>query len=308
MSEPENSQIPEGRAPEEQPEVLEDGAAGMIGFFVLLVGGGAVLVSGLSCINVLFDLNMSLGVAGAGSALPRHWEGALGLGAAGLILMALGWLIGISGPLWKALFANKIVGVIGVTAMLFAGYQGCLQFSYHDKGGKLQWAGSKGKLDVIEDLLARDAEQTDICDAVDNALIKRRHEAFALLLPALEDVNACDAEEHILHLALHFGGPDSVRLLLATGLKKAEQHDDDDLTDFIRGRHTALEESDLIETVQLMIAAGWDPMVESTANPGVTGLKVAQDYGLDELERFLLALTAPPATPPAAEPTEPAAP
>src|SRR5688572_12433786 len=69
-----------------QDKQAEGGVLGILG---LLIGGGCLLIAGVSVINVAFDLDLALSVHGTSTALPTSYEEVIGLAACGLLVVGL---------------------------------------------------------------------------------------------------------------------------------------------------------------------------------------------------------------------------
>ncbi|WP_146157253.1 hypothetical protein [Enhygromyxa salina] len=96
--------------PESKPK-REMGAVGMIS---MLIGFAILAVTVLSAANTAFDLNLALGSHGATSPLPNNWEAVIGLGAAGVLWIALTYFGSTVVGMFKDAKGNtgKRVGVI----------------------------------------------------------------------------------------------------------------------------------------------------------------------------------------------------
>ena len=153
----------QGAAPKTKREI------GIFGGICMLIGLAILGVTLISAVNTAFDLNLALGSHGTATPLPKTWDAVIGLGAAGVLLIALTLFGSRVRTMYQdakgkpALRALILVGALGLLVAAGRGIQViALTMTY---GSMLAYyCTDVGSIDDVEDRLeGATPEELDAC-------------------------------------------------------------------------------------------------------------------------------------------------
>lgn len=243
----------------------ESSERGILGFLVMAVGGGCLLIALVGVLNTALNLKLALSVSGSSTPLPSSWDEVIGLAAVGVLLIGLT----LFGGLVRRKFAEAkgrplvrvgiIVGALALLGLVGRGLQiVALKSTY---GSMLAYYATDGDLDDVKAELAKGPDREALDSAVSRAAQYNNAGALALLLKAGADMRDSSRPEDRRRCALVGRSHDFIKTALDHGVKPdACPNGETAVWEAVRhGR----DDQEVAKTVALLIGAGWS----ATATP-----------------------------------------
>lgn len=155
-------------------------------FGIIFIGMGLLggLISLLSAIGILFDLDIAFGTRGAKSALPKDWIACAAIAVLSLLFAALGGVLH-SDRVARFFRSHRAARYGLVLALPVLGYAGFIQLRYFNHGGKLQWAAATNQIAVIEEMIAEgDFDDASLSESYSKAVHFENADAIEALRQA----------------------------------------------------------------------------------------------------------------------------
>lgn len=237
----------------------ETSERGILGFLVIAIGAGCLLVALASVFNTAFDLKLSLSVYGTSTPLPRSWDEVIGLAAVGVLLIALTLFGGLVRRQFAAAKGKPLVRVgiiVGAVALLGLVGRGlqivALKGTY---GSMLAYYATDGDLDDVKAELARGPDREALDNAVSRAAQYNNAGALALLLKAGADMRDSTSPESRRRCALVGRSHDFIKTAIDHGVKPdACPNGETAVWEAVKhGR----DDQEVAKTVALLVGAGW---------------------------------------------------
>ncbi len=167
----------------------ERGILSIIGIFV---GGGCLLMAGVSVINTAFDLNLALGRSGSSTPLPNSWDAVIGLALVGVLIIALSLFGSYVAGKFSAAKGKPLtrIGIVALALLFLAVIGRGLQILALTNvyGSMLAYYATDGDLDDVRSELAKGPQPEDLDEAVHRAAQYENVDALILLLEAGADM------------------------------------------------------------------------------------------------------------------------
>lgn len=237
----------------------ETSERGILGFLVIAIGAGCLLVALASVFNTAFDLKLSLAVYGTATPLPRSWDEVIGLAAVGVLLIGLTLFGGLVRRQFAAAKGRPLVRVgiiVGAVALLGLVGRGlqivALKSTY---GSMLAYYATDGDLDDVKAELARGPDREALDNAVFRAAQYNNAGALALLLKAGADMRDSTSPEQRRRCALVGRSHDFIKTAIDHGVKPdACPNGETAVWEAVKhGR----DDQEVAKTVALLVSAGW---------------------------------------------------
>ncbi|PCC69144.1 hypothetical protein SAMN02745121_05791 [Nannocystis exedens] len=264
---------------------------GILATLALLIGGGCLLVALLSAINVAFALELKLQVYGTDTALPRDWDGVVGLAAVGVLIAGLTLFGGLVRRKFAAAKGRPLVraGILaGAALLLAAAFRGLQILALtHTYGSMLAYYATDGDLDDVRAELAKGPDRAALDQAVGRAAQYDNHESLALLLAAGADMRDSTRAPSHRRCALVGRSLAFVRTALAHGVTPDACPNGE--TAVWEAVQRGTSDAEAAEIVALLVAAGWS----ATATPSHDRRTAAEIAAAKQWTRTSAALASP---------------
>ncbi|EDM80563.1 hypothetical protein PPSIR1_36759 [Plesiocystis pacifica SIR-1] len=232
---------------------------GIFAFIVIAVGVGCLLIALLGVVNTALDLELVLDVSGADMDVPNNYEVCAGLGAVGVLFIALTLFGRFVAEKFRAAKGKPLVrvGIVvgAVTLLVVAGRGLQIMALVSTYGSMLAYYATDGDLDDVRRELEKGATPEQLDAAVGRAAQYDNHEALKLLLEAGADLRDATSPEEHRHCALGGTGLQFARVALEHGVGPDSCPDSEHLIwTTVDGHH---DDAIKAELVGLYAGAGW---------------------------------------------------